>query len=171
MSMQNLYHFAPEDMVGDVLYPLNELKEIYPEVYEEQKSKYEGREFVTEREIPYLNCLWNDVLHFTAVHPQEIKEGLDSSRDFKAFVIDSHQLEPSNTVIYLYQEKGRELSEDDFKSYDPNEIGQYSDLPEETKEYYQKMQEADRRPLMFVRVPHILYQGSIDTSDLDVIEV
>lgn len=169
--MQKLYHFVPKDMVGDTLYPLNELKEKYPEVYKKQKSKYKGREFVTERKIPYLDCLWNDVLHLTAVHPREVKEGLGSSRTFKAFVVDPHQLEPSNTVVYLYEEKGRDLKESDFTPYDPEEIGQYAGLPEETKSYYEKMQEAGKRPLMFVRVPHILYQGSIDTSDLKVVEV
>lgn len=169
--MQSLYHFVPENMRGDTLYPLNELEDVYPEIYERQKNKYEGREFVTQREIPYLNCLWNDVLHLTAVHPKEIKKELGSSKTFQAFVIDPHQLEPSNTVVYLCQQKGRELSENDFKPYNPNEIDKYSDLPKETKEYYKRMQEADKRPLMFVRVPHILYQGSINTSDLEVVKV
>jgi len=169
--MQKIYHFVPDEMVGDVLYPLNELKEIYPKVYEKQKSKYEGCKFVMEREIPYLNCLWNDVLHFTAVHPKKIKESLDSSKTFKAFAVDPYQIEPSRAVVYLYQEKGKGLSKSDFKSYSPDDVSQYADLPEETKKYYKKMQEAGKRPLMFVRVPHILYQGSIDTSALEVVEV
>lgn len=119
---------------------------------------------------PLLKLLRNDVLHLTHVHPKEIKEELGASKTFQAFVIDTHQLEPYNTVVYLCQQKGKELSENDFRPYDPSEIDKYSDLPKETKGYYKRMKEADKRPLMFVRVPHILYRGSIDTSDLEVVK-
>lgn len=136
--MQKLYHFAPDDMAGDVLYPLNELKEVHPEIYEEQKDKYEGREFVMDREISYLNCLWNDVLHLTAVHPRAIKEALGSDKTFKTFAIDPYQLDPDQTVVYLYQEEGGDLSKSDFKPYEPDEVDDYSSLPQETKEYYEK---------------------------------
>ncbi len=31
-----------------------------------------------EQRIPILNCLWNDVLHFSPVHPAKIKQAMTS---------------------------------------------------------------------------------------------
>ncbi|MBK8551651.1 MAG: hypothetical protein IPL53_11555 [Ignavibacteria bacterium] len=70
--MNYLYHRVPKNLRGNVLYPLNTLKEIHPDLYEQQASKYAGREHITCQIIPILNCLWNDVLHFSAVNPEEI---------------------------------------------------------------------------------------------------
>ena len=171
--MSNLYHFVPKNMKGDVLYPLNELKDIHPAIYEEAKSKYKGREMVMEQHIPFLNCLWNDVLHLTAVHPNDIKKALGSERNYKAFVIKPDALEVQKTVVYLYQHKNRALKmvKDNFSQYNPDEVGQYSELPKVTKEYYKEMSEKGELPLLFVHVPHILYKASIDTSDLEIVEV
>ncbi|MEX2369088.1 MAG: hypothetical protein WD552_01690 [Candidatus Paceibacterota bacterium] len=171
--MNNLYHFVPQNMQGTVLYPLNELKDVYPDIYEEAKSKYKGREAVMQQHIPFLDCLWNDVLHLTAVHPKDIKEALGAERKFKAFVINPHSLAAEKTVVYLYQHKDRMLKMDkeNFSQYDPDDIGQYAELPEATKEYYREMREKGERPLLFVRVPHILYKGSVDTSNLEIVEV
>lgn len=160
-------------MQGEALYPLNELKNVYPDRYEVEKSKYEGREAVMRQRIPFLNCLWNDVLHLTAVHPRDIKEALSTERNFKAFVINPHSLDMEKTVVYLYQYKDTALkmNKKNFTQYNPDSIEQYAQLPEATKEYYQEMKQKGERPLLFVRVPHILYKGSIDTSDLEIVEV
>jgi|AntRauTorcE11897_2_1112592.scaffolds.fasta_scaffold01979_4 hypothetical protein len=127
-----------------------------------------------EQKIPYLNCFWNDVLHFTTVHPRKIKAALGSSRTFKAFSIDPHVLEPANTIVYLHQQNDiREKTRADFVEYNPNEVAQYKEIPEATKDYYKRMRNQGKRPLMFVRVPHILHKGSIDTSapSVEIIEV
>ena len=42
--MSFVYHAVPRDMVGDVLYPLNQLEAMRPGLYEFQESKYVGRE-------------------------------------------------------------------------------------------------------------------------------
>ncbi len=65
-----LYHSVPKNLQGNILYPLNTLKEKHPEIYEQQVSKYVGREHMTQQRIPILDCLWNDVLHFSAVNPK-----------------------------------------------------------------------------------------------------
>ncbi len=71
-----LYHWVPDDMIGDTLYPLNILKHTHPDLYTKKVSKYIGREKVMDQIIPILDCLWNDVLHFTAVHPKDVKDAL-----------------------------------------------------------------------------------------------
>ncbi len=68
-----MYHRKPDDMQGSVLYPLNSLEILSPQVFAKHRQKYEGREHVLDTVIPEpLNCKWNDALHFTAVPPQTL---------------------------------------------------------------------------------------------------
>ena len=74
--MEYLYHRVPKNMSGTVLYPLNVLKKTHPGIYDEHVKKYSDREHLLTTEVPPLHCLWNDVLHFTAVAPQELVANL-----------------------------------------------------------------------------------------------
>jgi hypothetical protein len=71
-----LYHMVPADMQGTVLHPLNSLKQSHPELYVAKASKYQGREHVMDQFLPTLECAWNDVLHFTAINPEELKRSI-----------------------------------------------------------------------------------------------
>lgn len=79
MTKNYLYHKVPPDFVGPILYPLNRLKQRLPDVYARQVKKYQGREAVLKRRIPHLNCLWNDVLHFSPVHPTQCRAALQAA--------------------------------------------------------------------------------------------
>ncbi len=165
-------------MQGSILYPLNVLKEKYPEIYEAQVSKYIGREHITEQRIPTLGCLWNDVLHFSAVNPQEIKEALieagrdpDFSREY--YKIDPKLLEPKNTTVYLYTHKdvSNTMTEENFTSFNPEDVARFSSMPQATKDYYKEMIGKGGRPLLHHLIPHILFKGTLDVSVLPVIKV
>ena len=65
-----------EKLHGKILYPLNQLKEHYPKLYNEELSKYKGREHILKDKIPILNCLWGEVLHFSIVNPSNIYSAL-----------------------------------------------------------------------------------------------
>ncbi|HEV7702310.1 MAG TPA: hypothetical protein VGO63_02620 [Candidatus Paceibacterota bacterium] len=175
--MNYLYHWVPKDMRGNVLYPLNTLKDSHADLYEKEASKYVGREHIMEQRIPVLDCLWNDVLHFSAVHPSLIKKALfDSGRtksfDLEFFEVDPHLLNSENTIVYLYKHSNMadKLKEDNFAKYDPDDIAQYSTMPEGTKEYYKEMFAQDKNPLLFHKVPHILFKGSLDVSGINKIK-
>ena len=140
--MDYLYHIQHNNMKGDILYPLNKLRDVYPEVYELQVKKYAGREQLLKHRIPILNCLWNDVLHFSAVNPVEIKKSLmdagDKSEFKKSFYrFDPKLLESENTVVYLYTHTyvKDKLNEGNFIPYNPDEISKYSIMPQATNEY------------------------------------
>ncbi|HET8574815.1 MAG TPA: group-specific protein [Candidatus Paceibacterota bacterium] len=168
--MNFIYHRVPQNMRGDVLFPLNVLKEKYPEVYDQAAAKYAGREHVLQRKIPFLDCLWNDVIHFSPVHPSEIKKALaeaGSDRIFEFFQVDAEALPPENTLVYLHH--GWE--EKDFISFDPEELRQFSHMPETTKEYYREMISENKSPLLFHGIPHVLYKGSLDTHGFRKIKV
>lgn len=165
-------------MEGNTLFPLNVLKNTHPETYAKAYSKYEGRERVTEQVIPTLNCLWNDVLHFSAVLPAEIKQalvdaGMPASRELTFYQINPNLLDPQSTTIYLYAQtlETAKMKPENFEPYVPDELGRYASLPQITRDYYNKMFAKGARPLMYVHVPHILYKGSIDISDAPIIIV
>ena len=176
--MMYLYHWVPKDMKGDILYPLNVLKNEHPELYDIKASKYVGREKVMQQVIPALNCLWNDVLHFTAVHPSVVKEALinaGSKKDFdmSCYEIDPNLLDPEKTIVYLYEHDSvvDKMSIENFAKYDPNDIEKYSHLTQKTKDYYKEMFDQGKKPLVFHGVPHIFYKGNLNVKKLPIVKV
>ena len=161
-------------MVGKVLYPLNQLKAIYPEQYEDEVKKYEGRERLLTAEVPPLHCLWNDVIHMTAVAPDELRANLAladlSYPQREWFKIPVSKIIGENSIAFIYR-RDKNL-EPNFKDYEPFTVDRmelYRTVPVETIEYYREMKALDKRPLLFHLVPHILYKGTIDTSDIEII--
>ncbi len=163
-----LYHMVPEDMRGDVLHPLNKLKDAHPDIYVKEVAKYKGREELMKKEIAMLECIWNDVMHLVAVNPQELKKALLAAgmepKEMRFYQIDPEMLNPEKTTIYLYQE-----GKDSFLAYDPKNLAERASLPEETKAYFKETIQKGEKPLLFIGVPHILHKGSIDISKLPVI--
>ena len=152
-----------------MLYPLNQLKTVEPEIYEKHIAKYAGREHITEMRILPLDCLWNDVLHFSAVHPNIVREALIEAGTplqwrIDYFEIDPHLLDPKHTTVYLFRdrEKGAALTPENFVPYDPDNLEKYAIIPEETKAYYKETLSQGKNPLTFRGIPHILYKGTID---------
>ena len=172
-----LYHMVPEDMRGDSLHPLNSLKNVHPDLYVAKAAKYEDRQHIMEQFLPTLEAAWNDVLHFTAIDPKELKKALVEAgmepKEMRFYHFDPSLLDPRYTTVYLYQDKSHDskMSPGNFKEYDPKKLEEHATLPEETKEYYKEMFAKGERPLMFVGVPHILHKGSVDVSNLPVITV
>ena len=172
-----LYHMVPADMQGKVLHPLNSFKDTNPELYLSKAGEYDDRKHIMELFIPTLECLWNDVLHFSAIDPAELKQALVEAggepREMKFYQIDPSLLDPNKTTIYLYKEKENEdgMNPENFTEYDPEKLEEHSALSQATKDYYKGEYSKGERPMFFVGVPHILHKGSIDISDLPVIIV
>lgn len=176
--MNYLYHRVPDKMQGDTLYPLNMLKDKYPEAYNAAVQKYVGREHIINQVIPGVNWLWNDALHFTAVHPVKVKEAMQETgftdlRISKFYQIDAALLEPEKTIVCLYrhQDSRDKLSEANFAPYDANSMDEYSEVPDETKTYYREALTIGTRPLLYHRIPHILYHGTINIKNILIIDV
>ena len=166
----------PKNMSGTVLYPLNRLKEIEPEVYNLHVKKYEGREKLLTTEIPPLKCLWNDVLHFTAVSPQELKENLEKADlhydPMAWFKVPIEMVVGDKSIVFTYRRDQNTIP--NFKIYEkfnPSRMAVYRAVPTETIEYYKEKKLEATRPLLFHLVPHILYKGIIDVKDLEIITV
>ncbi|MEZ4103200.1 MAG: hypothetical protein R3B55_01375 [Candidatus Paceibacterota bacterium] len=163
-------------MEGNILYPLNTLEDINPGVFNEVMKKYENREWLLGKKIPKLNCLWNDVIHMTAVHPSEFKDALLEAghelKNFKWFKIPIKSLDSEKLVVYMYKEKmvgKKTLDNSEFEDFDIKKFNEYSKIGEKTKEYFKEKIKNNEEPLIFHMIPHILYKGNIDTSNLEII--
>lgn len=163
-------------MSGSILYPLNVLKKSYPEIYDQHVKKYEGREKLLTTEVPPLHCLWNDVLHFTAVAPDDLKNNLAKAGLQYApvpwFKVPVGMIQGDKSIAFTYRRDQNVVP--DFKEYetfDSKRMEIYRTVPMETIEYYRQKKAEQTRPLLFHLVPHVLYKGNIDTSDLEIITV
>lgn len=48
---------------------------------------------------------------------------------------------------------------------------QYDYIPDETLAYYKDQIDSGKRPLMFYRMPHVIYKGNIETKNLEIITI
>jgi len=162
------------------LYPLNQLKSVYPSLYRTKAAKYQNREAVVRARLPLLDCLWNDVLHFSPVHPSKVQEALVEA-GFGRTLRRYYEVDPlakgfnaANAVIFLHQRLNLEkfqLEEADFRVFHVEELTSLGEIPAATLAYYRDMFEQGKRPLVYLYVPHIFYQGTLDIGDVNIIEV
>jgi hypothetical protein len=73
-----VYHAVPNEMVGELIYPLNELASAAPEIYEKQRAKYLGREAVLDAVISAEGLLFNDTVHCAPLHPYRLFAARDA---------------------------------------------------------------------------------------------
>ncbi|MEO0867510.1 MAG: hypothetical protein AAFY17_03485 [Cyanobacteria bacterium J06642_11] len=141
-------------------------------------EKYVGREPLVQQTIPALGCYWNDVLHFCPVHPDLIRQGLMAAgykpKSAQWFEIDPMALgfNSRNTVIYLnpakrYQDFTKRA--DDFKPFASASLAEFCALPEATVAYYRSSYKANKIPLLFHRIPHVLHLGQVAIQKTTVI--
>lgn len=160
-------------MIGNILYPLNEMKIKLPEVYISEAAKYKGRESLMEEIVPILNCKWNDVLHFSPIEPsivyQELlRAGLTPDKDQAFFKVPLEYFDEELTVIY--KNENGDLIPEQVIRLEKNSFSNLSELPAGTKAWYKFCFENKKRPLLFHLVPHILSKSSIDVSSCEVVK-
>lgn len=166
----------PLDQEGATLYPLTDLESIRPDIYQQQKAKYEGRPHVMDQRIPPLgNCAWNAVIFMSAVAPNKIDEarteaGFTPSTHRSYYQIDPSILDRDKLTVYTFPH-GRQFNEaTDFVDYN-DDLERYSQIPEATKQYYKQEFDSGQKyiRLTWRFIPHILYKGRIDVSECPVI--
>lgn len=166
--MNYLYHIAHKNLKGKYLMPLNELKKIYPDIYKKQAKKYEWRKDVMKIKISPLNCLWNDVLHMTAIHPKKIKSAfMKSGADYfefkRWFKIDPKLLDKDNAVI--------DFGKEGYILFEPKELKKYNKVSKRTSDYYKEKLDKRENVLLFSKTNPILYKGKLKIADLEIIEI
>jgi hypothetical protein len=168
-------------MFGNILYPLNTLREINKDTYEFHISKYMGRETLMDQKIPVLNCLWNDVLHCSPIDLRLIYKALVRAGHHKIenkeyFKISIELLKSIKFVKYKFEkeffdrEKKRyALTIEDIEPLTIDSYRELNQLPNKTIEWYKWCAENNRgTPLLFRYIPHIFVKGNIPIKEVDV---
>ncbi len=167
-----LYHHVPDNVEGNILYPLNEMTRVFPDVFNKQKAKYDA---IKEKdvEIPGFG-FWNDCINLMPVNPELVKEelekfGHDTGWAWKFYKIDSTTLDNKN-LIFLVQTDKEDASKRDFLKFTETNFNKYAHIGEVAKFRYQKAKDQGEQPYTFGGIPHVLYKGRINVNDLEIIE-
>ncbi len=174
MNNYFIYHRKSKNFEGDTIYPLNRLP--FPEIKIQEQKKYQGREALLAVTIPPLNCLWNDVIHCSPVHPNEVYSALKEA-GFEPpagqyFAIPATTLQPAQTTIFLSSARPNDrYAAENYLPFLLENLHLHQHLPEETKTYYATCKSEGRNPLIYVGVPHILHFGHILVNDCELIDI
>ncbi|MDO8806455.1 MAG: hypothetical protein Q7R35_18750 [Elusimicrobiota bacterium] len=157
------------------MYPLNRLKEVHPDLHARYSKKYVGREWMNKLVIPPLNCLWNDVLHFSLTHPAMIY-GILSGLGFEHhkaprewFEVPLEDIKVDSSILYRNEEydKDKEVRDSfgsDFEPVNPARVMELSVMPERNLNYYKSCLEKKIPPLLWGYAPHLLYKGKLEVG-------
>lgn len=165
------YHRVPPNLRGTTLYPLNQLWAIYPDIAEAQLAKYAGRAHALTRTIPPLDCLWNDVLMFSPVHPAALKAAMLEAGHGRFprrwFAVESATFTAETTAVYV---PGWSPAEARFEPYEPGSLARYAVPTDEQRAFYRRVPPG-QPVLLLGGTPHILYRGTLDIAEARVIAV
>ncbi len=173
MTQAVIYHAVPEDMQGTVLYPRNELAKIYPKLAAVYTAQYKGREEMAATHIPTLDCNWGDVLFMSPVHPQVVIDtmrahGAPANFKLRAYEVPVDMLDLDKLTIMITVALGDDGKQ--FVPYDDTKLQQWQNIPQITLDYYDKMVALGEQPFTYGGIPHFLYKGTLDVSNLAIIE-
>lgn len=192
MSIQHFsYHIRPEDFQGSQILPLSLLEKTHPELANTAIQKYKDRESLINRVVydprnsPHKFMgdhilTWTEVSFCSMIDPnlvfKKLKElgFIDQKYKKQAFKIPLEFL-PKKTMVWLGEKamgKANSIRQDDCcsleEAYSKIETGI---LPHKTIEYFESFQFQDKRPLLFVHMPHVLCAELIDVSSCEIIEI
>lgn len=186
-----VWHGVPQDMVGERLLPLGQLRAVDAAIYEVQRAKYAGREQVLDYQLPLLGCGFLDTIHCSPVHPHWIYQarrdaGFDVPARSKtgwgigfAFEIPLDRILVNPTLWYEwrtpwvngYPDEDVPMAppSEEFELFDPLRYSPLADVPDLHRSYLTRMSQRNRRPLTFVHIPHVLVAGPIDVRGCRVV--
>lgn len=177
-----IYHMVPADMRGDKLISLNSLETAHPELYEKYSKKYfdhPERLKLLRRQIPKLNCLWNDVIHFSPLHPYHVYNaltelGIQIKEELKFYRVPIQNLKNNKNAIYMYSKEtyrgpNNDIDEDDINFININDYKEMKEIPSVTVEYYKDEKEKGNKFGLFAFIPHLLTYGEVDIKDAEII--
>ena len=181
--MAFVYHLCAEDFRGTRLLPLNDLRGAYPEVYDRERPKWDGRESVLEWEVPHLGVPWGDTVNLAALDPVHLVEarrrlGLPFSQLLERRVvrIPVTRIAGQPAVVYdgrshwLNSRPGEDVPatppEEEFTPFDVDVYEELAEVPDLHLDYLAERRDAGRLALGFVFIRHVLVAGPVDISGL-----
>ena len=163
-------------MQGDVLYPLNALRTLYPDVYARGREKYAGREVLLELRIPILDVLWNDALHLSSFHPSQLAAAWRSAGlppevwDDEFFEIPIDRIAADRAVVFgAGALLGDSLEAADVVPFDAAAFRNPDEPPPPYHKFLRQRRESGRPARPFAYLPHILVAAQIDVAGVPVV--
>lgn len=184
--MPFVYHLCSSDMRGTTLYPLNDLRIHYPDVYDRERAKYDGRESVLDFEVPHLGVTWANTVNLSALDPRLLvatrrRLGVAFSRllERQLLRIPIDRISATPAAVYdsathwLNSSPGENVPpappEYEFSPFDPATYRELTEVPAPHENYLLRQQELGKLALGFVFVRHVLVAGPVDVSGIDPI--
>jgi hypothetical protein len=163
-------------MRGATLYPLNVLRTAHPDLYEQERAKYAGRETLLDVRIPLVGVRWSDALHLSPIHPYRLAEAWraagfswpDGKAEFLRIPIE--RLGPAPAVWFgsgALSEAGS-LPGADVALFDEGRYAELVELPPAHCAYLRGLPD-DAVPRPFAYVPHVLVAGPVDVEGVAVV--
>ncbi len=188
-TMPHLYHLCSREFRGSVLYPLNDLRAIHPDLYAREREKYSGRERVLDFIVPRIGVRWADTVNLSALDPRRLVEerrslGVAFSNFFSRRLLRIPieriaELPATRYVATTHWLNSRPHDpnaptappETDFSDFDPQTHQETADVPPLHRIYLQEQKANDAVALGFVFIPHVLVAGPIDVSGIEPLEL
>jgi hypothetical protein len=185
---QFVYHQLAPDFRGTVLYPLNHLATVYPDIYAREAPKYAGREAVMSYRVPHLDAVWADTVNLSTLDPRLLvaaraRLGMASSQLLQRRLLPipieylaGHRLvRYSGATRWINSSPGQDVPTEppahEFEPTDPQTYRETTDVPAAHLEYLIECKATGKRALGFVHVPHVLALGPIDIARLGPIDI
>lgn len=179
-----IYHGVPQDLKGDTLMPLFDLKDIYPDLYEQQIKKYTDhpkRKNLPFKNIPLINCKRGEVLHNSSIHPYLVFMAMKSvfphfDRSILFYKIPMKSLLNRELVFFDMNHPKYEFGlESDpevaFKLINPSLYNEVKEVPKEAYEFFQEWKNrGEHGAPAWGKIPHVFVKGSIDITGFEIID-
>lgn len=183
--MPFVYHLCAPDFRGEVLYPLDGLRDVYSDIYLRERVKYEGRESVLEFKVPLLGVTWGATVNLSALDPSRlVKERLRLGVPLSNLMTRRVLRIPVQRITHLpavrYNSATHWINSSpgdasaprtppahEFVRFDAAEYEEVTQVPQLHVDYLRRQQARGERALGFVFVPHILVASPIDVSGLE----
>lgn len=182
-----LYHLKPPHLIGNILYPLNQLRQFAPDVYKNEMKKYDGREWLINSPLPIENVTWNGCVHFSPIDIGEILlktisvmrlHGLDLDaygerfRRRRYYRVNSELLDQEKLYIFFNPnsatpKKPLISQSDQFILFHHGKNQVSLNINKRHMNYLHEQAAKEKRPLLFMYLPHVLYSSAVN---LDVAE-
>jgi len=178
--MPFVYHIKSPQLRGTTIYPLNQLRDRHPDLYDLHRAKYAGREALMQCRIPLLDKHWNDVVYLAPVHPYHIKTALLAAGaappDLVWFRIPIERFERLRAVYYTFNSCKNappsnvvELDPRDFEWFSASDYRELDAVAPETISDNRERIRLGMRPLILTRTLHVMVDGPIDITGLPVL--
>ena len=170
-----LYHLLTDEIRGDWLLPLNQLRREHPDLYARHAAKHTGREWVIDELVPPLGCTWGDVVFFSPVDSTEIFAALARAGRMTdlppASTIQASRLNPDNCVIRLMRHGAAghypdPADEHDYLPFTTASLRAVNLITVAAISRLERLGPTDPG-LPWVDVPHVLHRGAVPVAWFD----